>query len=397
MEGTPGTRTPDSWISCLASSTVDIQPGLWSVTKAAQDGDTYIDMVCRGTDYANAETCEELAQILNSPLEAGKCYRLEMYMAFVPSFGVSEFRNPINVRVSAGLNLCSRDEEIVTYESIDNAEWERFTTYFSPGQTLSTIWLEGQFVGNDSHFGHVLIDNLSIEEVSSPPTHTLTLCEGESANLTAFTVQDAQGFDWSTGETGPEITVATGGTYTVDILLGECTIRETFEVSMQAAPQIVLTTDQMLCPGEEVILDATTPNADYLWQNGSSNAQFTATDAGTYSVFITVGDCTTSHTTTLLLDDCTAILEMPNAFTPNGDGKNDLFTPIRAMNIAGMQTVIYNRWGENIYTSKNLNIEWDGNLPNGEPAPSATYYWRIRYTDLYGESFSQKGTVSLLK
>lgn len=405
LEGTPGTRTPDNWISCLTSSSVDIQPGTWGVTKPPQDGNTYIDMVCRGSNYTanpiTSETCEELAQVLNNPLEAGKCYRVEMYMAIDPTFGtavgITEFTGPINIRVSGGTSLCSRDEIIVEYETIDHEEWRRYVSYFTPDQDLNAIWLEGQFDGPDPHFGHVLVDNLVIEEVTAPPTHELTLCEDEPLNLRAFLVADAQGFDWNTGAGTPEITVTEGGTYTVGITLGECVVRETFEVTFQENPVLELTTDLVICPGEEIILDAFSPNADFLWQDGSIESGFTVTEPGTYSVTLSINDCTTSHTIVILQDNCEVALEMPNAFTPNGDAKNDLFTPIRILGITSMQTVIYNRWGENIFATQNLNIEWNGNLPSDEPAPTSTYYWRISYTDIFGEIKSQKGTVTLMR
>lgn len=359
-------------------------------------------MVCRGSNYiANSETCEELAQVLNNPLIAGRCYRVEMYLSLDPTFGtgvgITEFTGPINLRVSGGASLCSRDEIIVEYETVDHEDWRRYLSYFTADQDLNAIWFEGRFDGPDPHFGHILVDNVVIEEVSSPDIHQLTLCENESITLSAFLVADAQGFDWSTGAGTPEIVIDESGTYTVDITLGECVIRETFEVILQEAPVMELTTDLMICPGEEIILDAFSPNADFLWQDGSTSSSLTVTDAGTYSVALTIDQCVTSHTITILLDNCEAILEMPNAFTPNGDTKNDLLTPIRYLNIVSMQTVIYNRWGENIYTSNNLNIEWNGHLPSDEPAPASTYYWRISYTDLFGERHNQKGTVTLMR
>ena len=87
----------------------------------------------------------------------------------------------------------------------------------------------------------------------------------------------------------------------------------------------------------------------------------------------------------------------PNAFSPNGDGKNDLFTPISTQLIPQMQTVIYNRWGHQIYSSNNLNIDWDGTLPNGSDAPPTTYYWSIGYSSIDGDQLIEKGTVTLIR
>lgn len=397
MEGPIGTRTPISWSSCLASSTVDTQPGVWGMTRPAQDGNTYIDMVCRGPNYPNEGTCEELAQLLNTPLEAGKCYRLEMYMAFAPDFGVEEFRNPVDVRVSTGALFCTIDETIATFESIGHEEWRRYVSYFTTRQDLNAIWLEAQYTDMPIYFGHVLVDNLSITEVEDPEPQTLAICADGVASLEAYLAMDADNVQWSTGENSPVIEVSEAGSYTATITLGDCQFTQEFEVSSQETPDITLTTETSMCPGDQIVLDATTVGASYQWQDRSSQPTLTVNEPGTYSVEVTIGNCTSSFSVNLITGDCEAVLEMPNAFTPNQDGTNDLFVPIEIKNIVQMSTVIYSRWGDQVFTSNHLQIEWDGLLPNKYPAPAATYYWRVTFTDLYGETHDQKGTVSILR
>lgn len=144
LEGTPGTRTPVNWFSCLASSTVDIGPGVWGITQPPHDGNTYINMVCRGPSQPNSGSCEELSQTLNSPLEAGKCYRFEVYLSFFPRFQISQFRNSLDLIINAGTDACSRDLEIGRYESIDHEDWRRYVTYINPSQDLNGMLLEVQ-------------------------------------------------------------------------------------------------------------------------------------------------------------------------------------------------------------------------------------------------------------
>jgi gliding motility-associated-like protein len=83
---------------------------------------------------------------------------------------------------------------------------------------------------------------------------------------------------------------------------------------------------------------------------------------------------------------------IPESFTPNGDGNNDLFMPA-GKEIAGMQLSIYNRWGEMIY-SKNENalVHWDGN-----DAPQGAYVYRILVADKAGTKKEYIGTVTLLR
>jgi gliding motility-associated-like protein len=82
--------------------------------------------------------------------------------------------------------------------------------------------------------------------------------------------------------------------------------------------------------------------------------------------------------------------ELPNIFTPNGDGVNDRFVPFEAFPGKWVLT-IFNRWGSEVFSSTNLVQGW-----NGEEAPSGTYYWVIEPRDgQQGESVS--GYVTLLR
>ncbi len=88
-------------------------------------------------------------------------------------------------------------------------------------------------------------------------------------------------------------------------------------------------------------------------------------------------------------------LFVPDAFSPNGDGVNDLFE--LKGDIGGeAQILIYDRWGTVIF-SNNVNVRhWNGAV-NGNPAPSGPYIYRINVTDKLGRTFVKRGTVSLLR
>ena len=398
LEGEPGTRTPVNWFSCLESSTVDIGPGVWGITLPPQDGDTYINMVCRGPEQPNRGSCEELSQTLNRPLESGKCYRFEVYLAYFPAFLFPDFRNPLDLIINAGRDACSRDLEIGRYTGIDHEEWRRYVTYINPSQDLNGMLLEVNWSSLPTYSGHMLVDNMRVEEISTPPLRELTICEGESLRLDAFEARDASAIAWSTGADSDFIEVTEAGTYTVDVTLGNCVFTETFEVRLQEAPQpFIALTDAAICFEESLLLDLSGEGDSFLWQDGSTDPVFTVTSPGTYSVDITIGSCTTNHRLLVIEDDCPPVIRMPNAFTPNGDGTNETFIPIELDNIREMQTNIYNRWGDLVFETSNLMIEWDGNLPNAEPAPPSTYYWQISYVDLSGRRGNLKGTVTIVK
>jgi len=96
--------------------------------------------------------------------------------------------------------------------------------------------------------------------------------------------------------------------------------------------------------------------------------------------------------------DCSfdATIEMPNVFTPNYDGINDLFIPIRYKNIAEANMKIYNRWGNLVYTSDQVINGWNGKIKNKE-CPDGIYFWIVNYSDKNSYSNSIRGAVTLMR
>jgi len=86
----------------------------------------------------------------------------------------------------------------------------------------------------------------------------------------------------------------------------------------------------------------------------------------------------------------------PNAFTPNGDGKNDKFRPI----LVGYQSIryfrIFNRYGQEIFSTDNIEKAWDGTF-NGQPQEMGVYYWMLGVKDRFGKDFEEKGDVTLIR
>jgi gliding motility-associated-like protein len=88
---------------------------------------------------------------------------------------------------------------------------------------------------------------------------------------------------------------------------------------------------------------------------------------------------------------------VPNAFTPDGDGRNDYFTLIAP----GLQLMrffrVYNRWGQLVYDKPiSHGNGWDGTF-NGKPLASGTYVWMVQGIDYQGKTISKKGTVTLIR
>ena len=88
-------------------------------------------------------------------------------------------------------------------------------------------------------------------------------------------------------------------------------------------------------------------------------------------------------------------VHFPNAFTPNGDGRNDVFT-YTARLIDRVELRIYNRWGELLFQSTTPEEGWDGSY-RGTMVPQGTYLYRADVTDQLGNQFIKQGRVALLR
>jgi len=86
---------------------------------------------------------------------------------------------------------------------------------------------------------------------------------------------------------------------------------------------------------------------------------------------------------------------IPNAFTPNGNDVNDYFS-IKDENLAGLKIIIFNRWGEVIYTSGDKNFKWDGTY-NGNPVKQGIYGYILTTTNQNGDEQTTNGTLTLVK
>ena len=161
-------------------------------------------------------------------------------------------------------------------------------------------------------------------------------------------------------------------------------------------PVINLGNDTSICEGSSIILNATYPNATYLWQDNSTNPTYNATQQGFYLVKVSTDSCSSMDSINIVFRDCEIKLELPNIITPNNDGSNDLFLPLQSKNIEKINTQLFNRWGNLIFETDNLQIEWDGKS-KGQLVADGVYFWIVNYTDTNGKEGMMKGSVTVMK
>ena len=150
--------------------------------------------------------------------------------------------------------------------------------------------------------------------------------------------------------------------------------------------------DKSTCFEDKIILTPGVFN-NYLWQDGSVQSTYTVTKPGMYSV--TVTNSCSSATDQILITEKSCEIFFPNVFTPNSDSKNDFFRILNAYNISDYSLSVYNRWGEKVFETNNVNNGWNGNY-KGLPAGMGTYVWICTFKKGTAVK-SMKGSVLLLR
>ena len=131
------------------------------------------------------------------------------------------------------------------------------------------------------------------------------------------------------------------------------------------------------------------------------NIVFTYLTTGTYNVqlaIMTINGCVdTIYKPVEVLDDFTVYI--PNAFSPNGDDINEEFYPIgNGISDEKYSFMIFDRWGELIFSTNKLNIHWDGKrMGRDNVVQQDTYIYKLSCRSFKGDSFAKSGHVNVIR
>ncbi|MBS1662310.1 MAG: gliding motility-associated C-terminal domain-containing protein, partial [Bacteroidetes bacterium] len=187
------------------------------------------------------------------------------------------------------------------------------------------------------------------------------------------------------------------GKYAVVAQVGQCYYTDTLNVSFDDSLRVQMVKDTTLCNGEDFMLTVQ-GNADtYAWQDSSHTTAYKPTQPGIYTVVATNGCGSDTLTATVNFTSCDCQLMLPNAFTPNGDGRNDTFRPLHACMMTEFEMNIYDRYGELVFHSSNPDQAWDGRY-HGKMVSSGAFVWAARYFSVEKKQpVFKQGTVMVIR
>ncbi len=204
------------------------------------------------------------------------------------------------------------------------------------------------------------------------------LCAGQLLTLDAG--NPGSTFTWSTGATSPTLSVGTGGNYTVSVDNGHCSTQDAITVIFNPAPAPLSMHSYFTCLDEEphsVLIDAGNAGSSFLWSDGQTTQTVNAAQYGWWSVEITNGFGCTLLDSAKVEEFCRPAIFIPNTFTPNGDGRNDVWL-VAGNNIVEYDMQVFDRWGGVLFHSTSVDQGWDGTA-NGRPMPNDVYVFQVTF------------------
>ena len=271
-----------------------------------------------------------------------------------------------------------------------------------------------------------IVGPFTLVDPFAPATPVLTsnspLCTGSTLNLTANNVPTGGTYSWI-GPGGftsslpnpirPNLTTAMSGTYGLIVTLNNCSsIQALTNVVIGDYPIVNLGPDLLLPYGSQYTFNPTIQNgpiSNYLWAPPTNLSCTTCLSPVadikmgiTYSLEVTnIFGCKASDTINIKVICENSQVFIPNAFTPDGDGINDIFMIRGSGPITIKYFRIFNRWGEVVFERNNFppnnpSYGWDGKI-KGVVGPPDVFVYTAEVMCDNGTSFIYKGNVSLLK
>ena len=230
-----------------------------------------------------------------------------------------------------------------------------------------------------------------------------TICEGESLMLKNTSGNEFDHYLWSTGQTTPGIQVQQQGAYWLKAFNACDNIWQTDTFKLTVKPAIVARLGDDIIKCDDALTLLSVPNAancQYSWSNGGSSHSIEVTEAGTYWLSIENGNgCKSTDTIQVEYIKCECSVFVPNSFTPNSDGLNDVFKPVYYCDFKEYNLKIVNRWGELLFETNDPEATWNGYY-RGHLVKGDVYNYILNYTPDIKNSInhhsSKKGMVTVI-
>jgi gliding motility-associated-like protein len=248
-----------------------------------------------------------------------------------------------------------------------------------------------------------------------------TICVNQPVIFNSTTTNTPTAYSWSINpaaganillssnqpSVGVNFTLA--GVYSVSLTVSNAsgTVTASKNVTVNVTPVALFSASltNIGFPNELDLTNFSTNATNYLWTfsetastNTVANVIHTYSASGAYSVMLVASNtngCSDTSTYKFYIADSSGIT-LPNIFTPNGDGVNDIFKPV-ARGISSLKVSVYTRFGTFVYGWETINGFWDGYTTSGILCESGTYFYVLEANGFDGKTYKLKSFLTLLR
>jgi gliding motility-associated-like protein len=326
-----------------------------------------------------------------------------------------EFIEPPAIDGTMTLNQTGVCGELILEGELDNTAGMASYTWFVSGEEAGT---ETSFVFDADFSGLYTVEAEIIPIGCNNPftiSDTITLVSelpldfGPDRdichNATSVTLEneydlpDASYLWQPTGATSPDLVVTEPGIYVVQVVTGLCSDSRSIEIGLGVEETTSFETE--ICEGVGERITVSVNHQEFFWENGLTGNSIVVTRGGTYNyMYIDNGGCEQIGQYIVEGLEPEPIVYIPNTFSPNGDGINDLFKISTSdSELDDYLFSVYNRWGELMFETTDPTQGWNG-AANGSDyfVPPGVYPYYVKYSGIcQSETLEEKGFVTLIR
>ncbi len=234
-----------------------------------------------------------------------------------------------------------------------------------------------------------------------------TLCENDCIDFTDNSTSSPTNWSWTFTGANPSssalqnptsICYGTAGTYTVTLVASNSfgSNSTSMTVTVNPNPTASAGSSTTITIGNSTTLNAT-GGGTYLWSTGETSSSITVSPTAStqYCVTVNSNGCSDTSCVWVYVDVTCGDVFVPNAFSPNNDGMNDVLY-VRGNCIKTMSFRIYDRWGEKVFETADPKAGWDGTF-RGKLMDAAVFGYHLDAELLTGETVKMKGNITLVR
>lgn len=272
----------------------------------------------------------------------------------------------------------------------------------------------------------LLLSVFALSGMAQLPTASITvpsatLCTGKPIRFNSVTTNTPTTFSWSVtpsynGTLNPnnsgtfiDYTFSNAGAYIIRLVVanttGSMVTTRTVVVTQAAQASFNASLVTQGYPSQLQLTNFSSGSFKNYWifsdvtpKDSSINTVKSYSTSGNYTVNLVAlgtGGCNDTLSYRFRIADSSGVT-LPNIFSPNEDGVNDIFKPITA-GLTALKLSIFNRYGNLVFFSDRLNGFWDGRTTSGEPCSPGVYFYVVEATGFDGKSYNLKNTLTLIR